>query len=179
MNNVRNWQGMQPDIGARVFIDESAVVLGDVHIGDDSSVWPLVAIRGDVNFIRIGSETNIQDGSVLHVTHGYSELPDGHGLTIGNRITVGHKVILHGCRVDDNCLIGMGAIVMDGAHIHSNVILGAGSLVPEGKTLDSGLWLGSPARRVRDLSEKEMKWIGYSAKHYRDLKDKYLQEEQA
>lgn len=175
MSNVRSWQGMNPQIGARVFVDESAVVLGDVHIGDDSSVWPLVAVRGDVNFIRIGSETNIQDGSVLHVTHGYSDLPDGHGLTIGNQVTVGHKVILHGCRVDDACLIGMGAIVMDGAHVESNVILGAGALVPEGKIVESGyLWLGAPARRVRALTDKELQWVAYSARHYRGLKDKYL-----
>ena len=173
--SIRIYQDINPAIGARTYIDDSAVVIGDVTIGDDCSVWPLTAIRGDVNKIIIGNRTNVQDGSVLHVTHPHSTIPDGFSLTVGDNVTVGHKVILHGCHVHDNCLIGMGSTVMDGAVIHPYVMLGAGSLVSPGKELDGGyLWLGAPAKKVRELTEEEKKWIDYSANHYVKLKDKYL-----
>jgi len=164
-----------PQLGERVFIEDSAVVIGDVKIGDDTSVWPITTVRGDVNKIRIGNRSNIQDGSVLHVTHPHPSMPNGYGLTIGNNVTVGHKVILHGCTVGNDCLIGMGSVVMDGAVLYEQVFLGAGSLVPPGKVLESGyLYLGSPVKRIRALKDGEIEWIQYSATHYVELKNKYL-----
>ena len=172
---IRPYQGVNPVIGDSVYIDESAVVIGDVTIGDDCSIWPLTAIRGDVNKITIGSRTNIQDGSVLHVTHPYPDVPDGFLLHVGNNVTVGHKVILHGCHVGDNCLIGMGSTIMDGAIVHPGVMIGAGSLVAPNKELESGyLYVGSPAKKVRALTDKEQGWLDYSATHYVNLKNKYL-----
>ena len=151
------------------------MVIGDVTLEQDSSIWPMCVVRGDVNRIHIGQRTNIQDGSVLHVTHPHTTMPEGFALTIGDNVTVGHKVILHGCHVHDNCLIGMSSTVMDGAVIHPYVILGAGSLVSPGKELEGGhLWLGSPARKVRPLTDDEHKWIDYSATHYVNLKNDYL-----
>jgi carbonic anhydrase/acetyltransferase-like protein (isoleucine patch superfamily) len=172
---VRPYQGIQPSIGQSVYIDESAVIIGDVTIGDDCSIWPLTAIRGDVNKITIGNRTNIQDGSVLHVTHPYKEQPEGFLLHVGNNVTVGHKVILHGCHVGDNCLIGMGSIIMDGAVVQSEVMIGAGSLVAPNKELESGyLYVGSPVKKVRQLTDEEHSWLDYSATHYVNLKNKYL-----
>jgi len=172
---IKRYLDFTPKLGDRVYVDDSAVVIGDVNIGDDTSVWPITTIRGDVNKIRIGKCSNIQDGSVLHVTHPHPSMPDGYGLTIGNNVTVGHKVILHGCAIGDDCLIGMGSVVMDGAVLQSHVFLGAGSLVPPGKVLETGyLWLGSPVKRIRVLKDSELEWLQYSAKHYVDLKNKYL-----
>lgn len=173
--NVRPYQKIFPDIGSDVFIDETALVIGDVTIGDDCSIWPMTVVRGDVNKISIGSRTNIQDGSVLHVTHPHENHPDGFSLHVGDNVTVGHKVILHGCQVGDDCLIGMGSIIMDGAIVQSRVILGAGSLVAPNKKLESGfLYVGSPARKVRPLTEEEQGWLDYSATHYVNLKNRYL-----
>jgi carbonic anhydrase/acetyltransferase-like protein (isoleucine patch superfamily) len=158
-----------------VFVDPSAVVIGKVTLGADVSIWPMTVVRGDVNVITIGNGTNVQDSSVLHVTHPYPDVPEGYGLHIGENVTIGHKVVLHGCTVGDYCLIGMGAIVMDGAVLEPKVLLGAGSLVPPGKTLTGGfLWLGSPARKVRALTQKELDWLQYSASHYIKLKNDYL-----
>ncbi|MFC2972611.1 gamma carbonic anhydrase family protein [Azotobacter bryophylli] len=174
---IRTFQGIAPTLGERVFVDASAVVLGDVEIGDDSSVWPQVAIRGDVNRIRIGARSSIQDGSVLHVTHAGQFNPDGFALTIGDDVTVGHKVTLHGCRIGDRVLVGMGAIVLDGAVVEDEVIIGAGSLVPPGKTLESGyLYVGSPVKQARALSDKERAFFAYSAANYVKLKDQHLAE---
>lgn len=175
--SIRTYLQYKPSIKTSCFIDESAVVIGNVKIGNDSSVWPLVAIRGDVNVICIGNNSNIQDGSVLHVTHDgpYDYNRGGYALTIGNNVTVGHNVILHGCTIEDNCLIGMGSIIMDGVVIAANTIIGAGSLVSPGKQLDSGyLYVGRPARKVRALSEDEKESIFYSANHYVKLKNSYL-----
>ena len=173
--SIKTYKGISPSIAARVFVDESAMVIGDVTLEQDSSIWPMCVVRGDVNRIHIGQRTNIQDGSVLHVTHPHTTMPEGFALTIGDNVTVGHKVILHGCHVHDNCLIGMSSTVMDGAVIHPYVILGAGSLVSPGKELEGGhLWLGSPARKVRPLTDDEHKWIDYSATHYVNLKNDYL-----
>lgn len=173
---VRKFREFLPRIGKGAYVDESAVVIGDVEIGEDASVWPMCSVRGDVNLIRIGARTNVQDGSVIHVTHRYGDLPEGHATRIGNDVTVGHKVMLHGCTVEDLCLIGMGSTVLDGAIIRSRVLLGAGSLVPEGKDLEGGyLWLGRPARKMRELSEQELKWFEYSARHYVKLKNDYLE----
>jgi carbonic anhydrase/acetyltransferase-like protein (isoleucine patch superfamily) len=173
--SIRAFKGKLPQLGTGVFVDESAAVIGNVTLGKDSSIWPMCAIRGDVNNISIGARSNIQDGSVIHVTHRYGELPQGHATVIGNDVTVGHQVILHGCTVEDLCLVGMGSIVLDGAILRSKVLLGAGSLVPEGKDLEGGyLWLGRPAKKVRELTEQELKWFNYSAQHYVNLKNDYL-----
>jgi carbonic anhydrase/acetyltransferase-like protein (isoleucine patch superfamily) len=172
---IRTYQGIAPTLGDNVFIDDTALVVGDVHLDEDSSIWPLTVVRGDVNKIRIGKRTNIQDNSVVHVTHPHTDIPDGYSVSVGDNVTVGHRVILHGCEVGDNCLVGMGSTVMDGAKIESYVLLGAGSLVSPGKVLEGGyLWLGSPVRKVRPLTESERKWIDYSAQHYVDLKNKHI-----
>ena len=171
---IRKFENFTPKIDAAAFIDETAVVTGDVKIGVDSSVWPMCSIRGDIHSIRIGERTNIQDGSVLHVTHDSEYAPGGHALEIGNDVTVGHNVVLHACTIEDECLIGMGAIVLDGALVQRGAMVGAGSLVPPGKMLDSGyLWLGSPVKRARELSDKEKAFFKYSARHYVELKDRH------
>jgi carbonic anhydrase/acetyltransferase-like protein (isoleucine patch superfamily) len=173
---IRSFKNSFPKLGARAYVDESAAVIGDVELGEDASIWPMCSIRGDVNLIRIGARSNIQDGSVIHVTHRYGDLPDGNATRIGNDVTVGHKVMLHGCTVEDLCLIGMDSVILDGAIIRSQVLLGAGSLVPEGKDLEGGyLWLGRPAKKVRELTEQEMKWFAYSAMHYVKLKNEYME----
>lgn len=172
---IRDFEQHTPDIHPSVYTDDSAVVIGQVSIGEDSSVWPLTVIRGDIQRISIGQRTNIQDGSVLHVTHGseFSLDPEGSPLIIGDDVTVGHKAVLHACTIGDRCLIGMGAIVLDGAVIESDVMIGAGSTVPPNKTLDSGyLWLGSPVKRVRELSVKEREFLRYSAQHYTKLAER-------
>lgn len=167
MADIRPFRDQHPQIDPSAWLDPRCTVIGDVQIGARSSIWPGVVIRGDVNHIRIGSETNIQDNSVLHNSHDSEYLPGGTPLIIGNRVTVGHGVILHGCEVGDLCLVGMGAIVMDQAVIEPEVILGAGSLVPGGKVLESGhLYTGSPARQVRALSDRERESLAYSAQHY-------------
>ncbi len=174
---IRSYQGQTPKLGDKVFIDPSSVVLGDVSIGDDSSVWPLVAIRGDMHRISIGCRTSIQDGSVLHITHAGPYNPDGFPLIIGDDVTVGHQAMLHGCTIGDRILVGMGAMVMDGAVVESDVIIGAGSLVPPGKTLESGhLYVGRPVKQVRPLTEKELTFFTYTAANYVRLKDKHLAE---
>jgi carbonic anhydrase/acetyltransferase-like protein (isoleucine patch superfamily) len=173
--NIASYQGIAPQLGTGVYIHPGAHVIGDVVLGEDVSVWPGAVIRGDVNLIRIGAGSNIQDASVLHVSHKSSWDPDGSPLIIGSNVTVGHKVILHGCTIADECLIGMGAIVMDRVVIESHVLLGAGSLVPEGRVLESGyLYLGSPARKVRPLNERELAHFLYSAQHYIRLKNNYM-----
>ncbi len=175
--NIRRFAGKTPQMGERVFVDQSAVVLGDVALGDDCSVWPATVIRGDMHRIRIGARTSVQDGSVLHITHAGPFNPDGYPLMIGDDVTIGHKVLLHGCQIGSRILIGMGSIVMDGAVIEDEVILGAGSLVPANKTLRSGyMYMGSPAREVRPLSDKERQFFTYTAANYVRLKDQYLNE---
>jgi len=173
---LRPFENSHPRISDGVYIDNTALIIGEVEIGCDSSVWPFTIIRGDVNSIRIGECSNIQDHSVLHVSHAGSPYNhEGNALVLGDRITVGHRVTLHGCTVHDDCLIGMGATVMDGAIIHSDTIIGAGSLVAPGKELEGGyLWLGAPARRVRALSDEEKESIRYSAQHYQRLKNRHL-----
>lgn len=164
---VRDYQSISPTIDASAYVDETALVIGEVSIGSQSSVWPMTVIRGDVNSIVIGNDTNIQDGSVLHVTHKNDHKPEGNTLLIGDRVTVGHKVILHGCQIGNDCLIGMGSVIMDGVVIEDKVLVGAASLVPHGKRLESGyLYLGNPLRRVRALSEQELSYFSYSAQHY-------------
>lgn len=174
---IRTYQGKTPSFGERVFVDASAVVIGDVEIGADSSVWPLVVIRGDMHRIRIGARTSVQDGSVLHITHAGPFNPDGFPLTIGDEVTIGHKVLLHGCSIGSRILVGMGSIVMDGAVIEDEVILGAGSLVPPGKVLESGyLYVGSPVKKARPLTDKERAFFSYTAGNYVKLKDQHIAE---
>lgn len=173
--SIRSYNDNLPSLGARVYVDEAATVIGKVHLGDDCSVWPGAVLRGDVNTIHIGTRSNIQDGTVIHVTHPHPANPNGFAVSIGEQVTIGHQVMVHGCTIHDRCLIGIGSIILDGATIHSEVLLGAGSLVPEGKVLESGyLYLGSPAKRIRPLSQQERDWFHYSAEHYRKLKDDYL-----
>ena len=174
---IRSFQHHTPRLGERAFVDRSAVVLGDVEIGADSSVWPLTVIRGDMHRIRIGARTSVQDGSVLHITHAGPFNPDGFPLLIGDDVTIAHKVMLHGCSVGSRILIGMGSIVMDGAVVEDDVIIGAGSLVPPGKKLESGfLYVGSPVKQIRALTDKERAFFTYSAANYVKLKDLHLAE---
>jgi len=174
---IRNFQQHTPRLGERAFVDRSAVVIGDVEIGTDSSVWPLTVIRGDMHRIRIGKRTSVQDASVLHITHAGPFNPDGFPLLIGDDVTIGHKVMLHGCTLGNRILVGMGSTVMDGAVVEDDVIIGAGSLVAPGKRLQSGfLYVGSPARQARPLTEKERAFFTYTAGNYVKLKDQYLAE---
>lgn len=175
--NIRPYQGISPKLGAQVFVDPSAVVLGDVELGDDVSVWPTAVIRGDVHSISVGARTSVQDGSVLHVTHAGGAHPQGLALKIGSEVTIGHMAMLHGCTVGNQVLIGMGSMVMDGAVIESQVVLGAGSLVPPGKTLASGyLYVGRPAKQIRELTAKEMAFFSYTADNYVKWKDQHMAE---
>ena len=174
---IRSFQQRTPQLAERVFVDASAVVIGDVELGEDSSVWPLTVIRGDMHRIRIGARTSVQDGCVLHITHAGPFNPDGFPLLIGDDVTIAHKVMLHGCTVGNRILIGMGSIVMDGAVVEDDVIIGAGSLVPPGKKLDSGfLYVGSPVKQIRPLTDKERAFFTYSAANYVKLKDLHLAE---
>ena len=173
--NIRSYRNISPRIGQGAYIDLAAVVIGDVTLGADSSLWPMVVARGDVQRIVIGERTNIQDGSVLHVTADNQYHPGGFALTVGNNVTVGHKAVLHACTIKDYALIGMGAIILDGAVIGEKALIGAGSVVAPGKELEGGyLYLGSPAKKVRALVENELAYLEFSAQHYVDLKNKHL-----
>lgn len=173
-SNILPHQGNAPQIAASAYIHHSAQLIGEVSIGENSSVWCNAVIRGDVNHITIGSSSNIQDLSILHVSHKTPENRAGAPLVIGNRVTIGHSVILHGCTIQDECLIGMGSIVMDNAVLETQVLLGAGSLVPEGKVLQSGyLYLGRPVKQIRPLTQEEIAYFNYSAQHYVNLQQSY------
>ena len=175
--SVRNFNDKQPIIGESVYIDDSAVVIGDVTLGNDVSIWPATVVRGDVESIKIGDATNVQDGSVLHVSHAGRFSTQGHPLTIGKCVTIGHKAVVHACTVGDYCLIGIGAIILDDAVLENYVMLGAGALVPPGKRLESGyLYIGSPARQARPLKDAEKEFLEYSAQHYVHLKNEHLKQ---
>ncbi|MCH1491808.1 MAG: gamma carbonic anhydrase family protein [Luminiphilus sp.] len=178
-DNLRVWRSSSPRIGARVMVDPSAVVLGDIALGDDVSIWGNCSIRADMHRISIGEGTNIQDNSVLHITHAGRFNPDGFPLVIGERVTVGHRAVLHGCTLGDRVLVGMGAIVMDGAIVEDEVMIAGGALVTPGKRLESG-WLygGSPAKPMREISASERAFLGYSAENYIRLKQEYLDDSQ-
>ncbi|MBL4831800.1 MAG: gamma carbonic anhydrase family protein [Aliivibrio sp.] len=174
---LRSYRGITPTIGKNVYIDSSSVLYGEITIGNDSSIWPLVAARGDVNHIIIGDRTNVQDGSVLHVTHKNRENPEGSPLIIGNDVTIGHKVMLHGCNIGNRVLVGMGSIILDDVIVENDVMIGAGSLVPPGKRLESGfLYIGSPVKQARRLSDKESTFLQQSADNYVANKNDYLNE---
>lgn len=177
--SVKSFKGITPSFGKDCYIDEMSVVVGDVVTGDDVSIWPFVAIRGDVNSIRIGHRTNIQDASVIHVTRTSKKHPKGFPLQIGDDVTIGHKVMLHGCTLGNRILVGMGAIIMDDAVIEDDVFIGAGCLVPPGKTLESGyLYVGSPAKQARKLNDDELAFLKVSAENYVTTKNEYLAEGQ-
>lgn len=170
MATVKPYKNMIPRIDSSVFLAENAVVIGDVEIGEDSSVWYGSVIRGDVNYIRIGKRTNIQDNSVVHVTH------DTYPTIIGNDVTVGHRVVLHGCIIRDHVLVGMGAVVMDGVEVDEYVIVGAGALLTPGKKIPSGVLVaGLPAKVIRELRPEEVKLIEESSLNYVRYKNSYMQ----
>ena len=178
--SIRTYREWRPQIGRGAWIDPAATVIGRVTIGEDSSIWPGVLVRGDVNAIAIGARTSIQDGSILHGASARLAGGDGIPVRIGDECTVGHGVILHACTIGNRCLIGMGAIVMDGAVIGDEVIVGAGALILAGNKLPSRtLWVGSPAREQRTLDAKEIAFLAESAAHYVTLKDDYLRQSQA
>ena len=172
---IRTFQGLTPRLGERVFVDPTSVVLGDVVLGDDCSVWPMAVIRGDMHRIRIGSRVSVQDGSVLHITHASDFNPGGHPLTIGDDVTIGHKALLHGCTIGNRVLVGMGSTVMDGVVVEDEVIIAAGAVVTPGKTLESGhVYAGNPAKPLRVLKDSERAFFAYTAGNYVKLKDQYL-----
>jgi carbonic anhydrase/acetyltransferase-like protein (isoleucine patch superfamily) len=166
---IRTFQGIKPTVPDSCFIEDSAIVIGDVVMGEDCSAWFHAVIRGDVHYIRIGNRTNIQDLCMLHVTH------DTHPLLIGNDVTIGHHVVLHGCTVKDRVLVGMGAIIMDGAVIGEDSVIGAGALVTERTIIPpKSLVLGSPAKIKRPVTDQELAWIRQSAQNYVGYARQYL-----
>jgi carbonic anhydrase/acetyltransferase-like protein (isoleucine patch superfamily) len=174
VTEISPYNGMHPQLGHGAWVHPRATVIGEVALGENTSVWPGAVLRGDVNHIHIGAGTNVQDNSVLHVSHKTAADPVGAPIIVGARVTIGHAVVLHGCTIEDECLIGMGSIILDQAVLRKNVLLGAGSLVPEGKVLESGyLYLGRPAKRVRELTAEELAYFNYSAEHYIQLMQSY------
>ncbi|MFC0322550.1 gamma carbonic anhydrase family protein [Gallibacterium melopsittaci] len=177
---IRKYLTYQPQLGERVYIDESAVVIGKVWLADDVSIWPGAILRGDVNDIYIGARSNIQDLSVLHTTRASETNPTGSPLHIGEDVTIGHHVTLHGCKIGNRVLVGMGTIILDDAVIGDDVMIGAGSLVPPKKQLASGyLYLGSPAKAIRPLTPEEIAFLKISAQNYVQTATEYQQTEQA
>jgi carbonic anhydrase/acetyltransferase-like protein (isoleucine patch superfamily) len=174
MNSLRSYKGTAPVLGERVYVDPTASVIGDVELADDVSIWPGAVLRGDVNRIRVGARTNIQDGAVVHVAHAGPYGP-GYPCLIGADVTIGHAAVVHACTIEDGCLIGMHASVLDGALVKKHGFVGAGALVPPGKVVgERELWLGNPAKFVRRLSDAQVEQLTYSAAHYVRLKDDYL-----
>ena len=175
MANLRAYRGVMPQLGARVYVDPAACVIGDVELGDDVSIWPGTVLRGDVERIRIGARSNLQDGAIVHVTHDGPYTPGGSPCIVGSDVTVGHGAILHACTIEDCCLVGMHATVLDGAVVKRHAFVGAGALIAPGKVVGEGeLWIGNPARCVRKLGDREIEALGYSARHYVELKNQYL-----
>jgi carbonic anhydrase/acetyltransferase-like protein (isoleucine patch superfamily) len=171
---TRPYRGIVPTLAPGAWIDETALVIGQVELGPDVSVWPFVLIRGDVNRIRIGARSNVQDSSIIHVSRPYPGNDAGWPTLIGEDVVIGHKVALHGCTIHDRVLVGIGAIVLDGVEVESDVIIGAGSVVTPGKKLESGyLYVGNPARRSRELTPQERERIPKMARDYVTLKREY------
>jgi len=180
-NNIRKYLNTYPIIDNSAYIDDSAVIIGDVVIGNNSSVWCNSVIRGDVNSITIGNNSNIQDLTMLHVSHkNPNKEPTEYGkLTIGDNVTVGHNCCLHACTIKNNILVGMGTTILDNTIINDNILIGAGSLVPPNKELYSGyLYIGNPVKQVRQLSQEEIEYLEYSALHYVKVKNQYILEKE-
>lgn len=172
---IRTFENTSPRIDPTAWVDDTALVIGDVTLAEDVSLWPNVVARGDVNSIRVGARSNIQDGSILHVNHDSEYDPGGSQVIVGADVTVGHQAILHGCTVEDGCLVGMAATIMDHAVLRSGVLLAAGSLVTPGQELEGGyLWVGSPAKRARPLKDSELAFLTYSPAHYVELKNRHM-----
>lgn len=175
--SIRSFNGKTPHCHARVWVDPSAQVIGDVQLGDDCSIWPGAVIRGDMHFIEVGQRCSIQDNAVLHITHDSTFNPGGFALTLGDDVTVAHQATLHGCHIGSRVMIGMQAIIMDGCEVGDDSIIAAGSLVPPGKKLAGGfLYRGRPATAVRRLTTRELDFLPYVAGNYVKLKDQYLAE---
>jgi carbonic anhydrase/acetyltransferase-like protein (isoleucine patch superfamily) len=174
--SLRPYLDAFPSLGERVYVDPAATVIGAVTLGDDVSIWPGCVVRGDVNSIVIGARTNVQDGTIVHVTHeGPFTRPGGLPTVIANDVTIGHGAIVHACTIDEFALIGMGAKILDGARVSRFGFVGAGAVIAPGKVVGEGeLWVGNPARLARTLSEREIEQLQYSAQHYVRLKDRYL-----
>ena len=171
---IRPYRGIVPTLHPGAWVDETAVVIGDVELGADVSVWPFVLIRGDVNKVRIGARSNVQDATIIHVSRPHPGNEAGWATILGEDVVVGHRVSLHGCRIADRVLVGIGAIVLDGVEVESDVIIGAGAVVTPGKRLESGyLYVGSPARRSRELTPQERARIPKMARDYVTLKGEY------
>ena len=164
-----------PKLGERTYVDPAATVIGDVVLGDDVSIWPNAVLRGDVHYIRIGARSNVQDGTVIHVTHDGPYSPGGFPTIVGEDVTIGHAAVIHACTIEDYCLIGMHATVLDGAVIKKYGFVAAGSVIPPGKIVgERELWVGNPAKCMRQLSDQQIEQLHYSADHYVRLKDIYL-----
>ena len=171
---LRTFESCRPVLASSAWVDATALVLGDVELAEDVSVWPMTVVRGDVNHIRIGARSNVQDGAVVHVAHEGGDVQPGFPTLIGEDVTVGHRAIVHACTVGDACLIGMAATIMDGAVLEDEVMLAAGALVPPGKRLAGGhLYVGSPARQHRPLTDEEREFLRYSAAFYVKLKNRH------
>ncbi|WP_425877985.1 gamma carbonic anhydrase family protein [Acinetobacter sp. TWP2-2-3] len=173
--NIRSYLDTTPEIDKSCYIDPMGIVVGDVVLAENVSVWPFAVIRGDVNSIRIGKNSNVQDHAMLHVSHKKADKPNGSPLIIGEDVTIGHHVTLHGCTIGNRVLIGINSIILDDVIILNDVMIGAGTLVPPGKVLESGwLYVGSPAKKARPLTEKEMAFLSYSAQNYVKVSRNYL-----
>jgi carbonic anhydrase/acetyltransferase-like protein (isoleucine patch superfamily) len=172
---IRPFKGILPRLGARVYVDPAATVIGDVELADDVSVWPGAVARGDVHHIRIGARSNLQDGAIIHVTHDGPYSPGGFPTIIGEDVTIGHGAVIHACTLEAACLIGMHATVLDGAIVKKHGFVGAGTVIPPGKVVgERELWLGNPGKLVRVLSDRQVEQLYYSAANYVRLKDDYL-----
>jgi carbonic anhydrase/acetyltransferase-like protein (isoleucine patch superfamily) len=174
IKNIIEFQGNKPQIDKSAFIMPQAVLIGKCIIGEKSSIWPNTTLRADIDMIKIGKFTNIQDGSTLHMSH-ECEYSKSSICSVGDYVTIGHNVILHGCQIDSESLVGMGSVVLDNAIVPKQCLVGAGSLVPNGKVLESGfLYVGSPVKKIRPLKPKEIEFFKYSALHYTKLANSYL-----
>lgn len=172
--NIRPYLDTHPQIDDSCYIDPMGVVIGNVVLGENVSVWPFAVIRGDVNSIRIGKNSNVQDHAMLHVSHKNSDKPDGSPLIIGEDVTIGHHVTLHGCTIGNRVLVGINTIILDDVIVEDDVMIGAGSLVPPRKRLESGyLYVGSPVQKVRPLTDKEKAFLPYSAQNYVKVSGNY------
>lgn len=173
-HTLRSYKGISPTLSDSVYIDPTATIIGNVEMGEHCSVWPMTVIRGDVNTVRIGKRCNIQDGTVIHLSRPRPNNPDGFPTTLGDDVSIAHKVMLHGCSIGNRVLVGMGAIILDGVIIEDDVMVGAGALVTPGKHLVSGyLYTGSPARQTRPLKDSERKLLVRTAADYAELKNDY------